>query len=748
MLNIQSMHGRCRHPAVAETNPSYPVTFAEDESMGHATIYVVKTRYLILFPPRLKCDRGMPCDACARRGLALSCTYPASTPLQSGKRLINPSSTAMHNKIANLEKLVLSMKSQNGYPTENGQVSELNNLTDLHKSFGRIGLENTETNYVEGSHWTAILDGIAELKDYFDDDPETPEEDKEDERPSGPGPALLLGNYQKLDRQQILSTIPPKHEVDRLVSTFFNTPNMYLLALHGPTFLEEYDRFWKYPQKTSTMWVGLLFGIMCLACIYQKSINSAMNMPGLMEYNWQTQRRIELYRERVIQCLTLADYTKCGPYTLETLIYYLSIEYTSITDNQTGVWVLLGIVVRIAIRMGYHRDGSHSPRLSPFQTEMRRRIWAVIYLLDSGAADQYGLPRMINQSLSDTKEPLNLIDEDIGPDMEQLRQPRPDSEPTMIGFLAIKNRLIATQNTITDLTSYPNKAVSYKQIMKLDGIIQEQFQSIPPALRMRPLSKSLSDSTDVIANRLFLTLISYASRCLLHRDYLMAAHSDDRYEYSRKACISAALEILRIQEHVREECQIGRRLYQEQWKFQSSIKHVFFLAMTILCVYLNRHLGEGPGKSRIGDESLAKIIQALSTCYEIWSESSDASREAKKAAEMLRLVLGKTQKPGRLNQTTRAAVAMNHEPSADAIDPSLLTPDQSTPDQTLWGNYELESPCDMTHLDPMNTGGADDLNIGDWSLDSLTSDKSFMDNVVGSDWWAQFDAPSRNQSFY
>jgi Fungal specific transcription factor domain len=401
--------------------------------------------------------------------------------------------------------------------------------------------------------------------------------------------------------------------------------------------------------------------------MYQKSANSAMNLPGLSEYNWQTQRRIELYRERVIQCLTLADYTKCLPYTLETLIYYLSIEYTSITDNQTGVWVLLGVVVRIAIRMGYHRDGSHSPRLSPFQAEMRRRIWAVIYLLDSGAADQYGLPRMINQSLADTSEPLNLIDEDISSDMEQLRQPRPGSEPSMIGFLAIKNRLLSTQNTITDLTSYPNKAVSYKQILKLDGIIQEQLQSIPPALRMRPLSKSLSDSTDVIANRLFLALISHKSRCLLHRDYLMAARSDDKYDYSRKACIDAALEILRIQDQVREEFQIGRRLYQEQWKFQSSVKHVFFLAMTILCVYLNRELGEGPSKNGIGNEISAKIMEALSTCYEIWSESSGASREARKAAEMLRVVLEKAQKPGRSNQTARATVSVNDELSSHAI---------------------------------------------------------------------------------
>jgi hypothetical protein len=45
---------------------------------------------------------------------------------------------------------------------------------------------------------------------------------------SPPGPALLLANFKQLDQQQILATIPPKQEVDSLVSVFFNTTTLYL----------------------------------------------------------------------------------------------------------------------------------------------------------------------------------------------------------------------------------------------------------------------------------------------------------------------------------------------------------------------------------------------------------------------------------------------------------------------------------------------------------------------------------------
>lgn len=397
------------------------------------------------------------------------------------------------------------------------------------------------------------------------------------------------------------------------------------------------------------MWVGLIFSIMCMASAYSRSSTALSTLPGAIEATEHADQRIQIYRERVVQCLTLADYTKCGPYTLETMIFYLSIEYAQSPDNQTGLWLLLGTVIRLAVRMGYHREATTSSYLSPFQAEMRRRNWAALFMLDSAAADQYGLPRMVNEALVDAHAPANLLDEDLSPHMESLPRSRPDHETTLVGFLAIKNRLLSTRNIITDLTSYPNKSVSYKEILKLDKIVKEQFQSIPGPLKMRPMSKSLTDSSGVIANRIFLALVSYKSRCMLHQHYLLAARTDDRYRYSRKACIESALELLRIQESIREECQIGRRLSHEHWKFEASVKHIFYLAATVLCVDLNYDLSEVPSKQRLGKETFPKIVKALQGCYNIWVQSSDKSRESQKAVAMLRFIFDKAQRSGRLD---------------------------------------------------------------------------------------------------
>jgi hypothetical protein len=348
---------------------------------------------------------------------------------------------------------------------------------------------------------------------------------------------------------------------------------------------------------------------------------------------------------------------------METLAHYLHIEYLHATDSETGLWVLMGVVVRIALRMGYHRDGSHTPRLSPFQAEMRRRVWAVVFQLDCAVANQFGLPRMIDRSQVDTAEPLNLLDEDLSPDMQALPPARLDSVPTCIQFGIVKNRIICVFNMITDLTSSPRATAPYAEVLKLDEVLHDTFHDLPSALRMRSMSRSLMDSSDTIVNRVFLALTFHKSRCILHRKYLLAARSDSTYSYSRKSCIEASLETLDIQSVVHQETQLGGRLYQNQWKFSTLIKNDFLLAATILCLDLDAETFHQLRER----ETRERVIQALTVSYHIWLQSSDTSRDSEKAAEVLRVVLNKAERVQTIN-TDLPAEATEQSPTFDQFD--------------------------------------------------------------------------------
>lgn len=83
------------------------------------------------------------------------------------------------------------------------------------------------------------------------------------------------------------------------------------------------------------------------------------------------------------------------------------------------LFVLSGVAIRLARKMGLHRDGT-SLGLSPFDTEMRRRLWWHLVHVDFRTADVLGTRPSMDLSSGDTKAPLNVEDEDLDPDMADL----------------------------------------------------------------------------------------------------------------------------------------------------------------------------------------------------------------------------------------------------------------------------------------------------------------------------------------
>lgn len=81
--------------------------------------------------------------------------------------------------------------------------------------------------------------------------------------------------------------------------------------------------------------------------------------------------------------------------------------------------VLSGVAIRLARKMGLHRDGT-SLGLPPFETEMRRRLWWHLVHMDYRVADLLGTRPSMDLSYGDTKTPLNVDDEDMHPDMVDL----------------------------------------------------------------------------------------------------------------------------------------------------------------------------------------------------------------------------------------------------------------------------------------------------------------------------------------
>lgn len=122
-----------------------------------------------------------------------------------------------------------------------------------------------------------------------------------------------------------------------------------------------------------------------------------------------------------------------GPPALTAAQYSLQGRY-----DRHAAWILSGTVVRIAQKMGYHRDGEQLS-LDPFETEMRRRIWWQIVIQDSKYAMLSGLRQTMLPLRWDTKMPQNVNDADIVPGSTEPVEPR--RGPTEMAFSLLFNEI-------------------------------------------------------------------------------------------------------------------------------------------------------------------------------------------------------------------------------------------------------------------------------------------------------------------
>ncbi|KAE9374272.1 hypothetical protein N431DRAFT_464540 [Stipitochalara longipes BDJ] len=608
---------------------------------------------------KVKCDRNQPCQNCTRRGQAGSCTFVDALV----RRRVAPSSSSearsMRQRVTQLEGMLRSFIEPSGglatprnysEPPSSQSVDDSSKkshgdvnmddgdrvLEESNPSPGQLTLDNSETSYVGSTHWAAVLNEVVDLKDLLDSH-DSPNSSNGSNVPNEQGIDLLFSTKRAVSQKDILASIPPRDIVDRLISKYFSVMDMALTILHIPTFQKDYEQFWLDPLGASVMWLSVLFSMMSLA--EQVSLVVRDGPPATQK----PQNMMHKYREKASQCLTMGNYTKPTEFVLEALLHYYAIEQYRSSEDHFGNSILTGIMVRTAMRMGYHRDPSYYSNIPVLQGEMRRRIWSAILIADIVSASQVGLPRLINECQTDTKLPHNLLDEDFDEHTIELPRPRPDTENTMMLYVIMKHKLHVVFGKIGDQTM-STQAVSYTDdVMRLDKLLHDTHNLMPLALRMRSTIGSVTDSSALILRRYALEVLFQKSRCVLHRRYLVLARSDHRYLYSRQSCVDSAMELLRHQSVVHSECQPGGLLQRESWKIRTLMVQEFLLAAMIICLEYDhvkscsRDAFATPEEVR-GEEVM---LQALQKSYSIWQESASSSMEALKASTVLKMLLDK-----------------------------------------------------------------------------------------------------------
>ncbi|KAE8414013.1 fungal-specific transcription factor domain-containing protein [Aspergillus pseudocaelatus] len=618
---------------------------------------------------KLKCCRTYPCTNCKKRGEALSCTFVGRGP-RGRTSHGRTSPTLVQDRLQHLENLILSLTQKKSLAeshvihrpeghdgpatsrrTDAGVIPRTSSTSTgfepkespLDPS-SKLVVENTGTSYIDGAHWTAILEEINGVREYLQEGNDISDDEAlDDGHLNTPSPTLLLGLNKAVSKEDLLADVPPRPVTDRLIAQFINSKEPVLPTIHIPTFQKEYNLFWSIPQATSLSWLAFLYAVLTLSITIQQRLGEPLPV-----YLGDSGDIISTFRKRTAQCLVQSNYTQPGKFKVEALFYYTLGEFYRSNDAQVSVSFLLGLTIRLAMRTGYHRDPGHFPSISVYEGEMRRRVWATMRQLDTLISFQVGLPRTIQDWQDDVELPRNICDEDFNEGTTHLPPSRPESELTTASYIRAKSRIMGVFGKISDL-AYSREAVTYDEILEIDRRLEEAYGLVPFNFRIRPVDQSFADPSDLILRRYTLELLYQKARCVLHRRYLGEVHSNLRYAYSRWVCMSASKEILRHQADLHHETQPGGILYRDR-QFPNSLQYAdYLLAAMIICL----ELSYDPPREPIMNSDVTVVIKgredlltSLEMSHQIFEQSRRRSMDAQKAYAALTIMLRRVKKGG------------------------------------------------------------------------------------------------------
>ncbi|KAI3554112.1 hypothetical protein CABS01_13200 [Colletotrichum abscissum] len=250
-----------------------------------------------------------------------------------------------------------------------------------------------------------------------------------DSRPSDPNTDLLLGD--DAPKSSVLDAWPDAALVFKLWQIFLDRVNPFTKVIHVHTFQP-------YVVEATNGTQGLPENIMALLLsIFLMAVVAMSEEECLAALKKTKEAAVALFSAGIRQTMRQLNFMRTNDLViLQSLCLYLY----SLQDryDRHSSWVFSGTVIRIAQKMGLHRDGDVLG-LKPFESEMRRRVWWQLVSLDAKFALFSGFGHSLLPRDWDAREPSNLNDADIFP---AAAQPTPDRDgPSEMVLCLVRHKI-------------------------------------------------------------------------------------------------------------------------------------------------------------------------------------------------------------------------------------------------------------------------------------------------------------------
>ncbi|KAL4887935.1 fungal-specific transcription factor domain-containing protein [Aspergillus ambiguus] len=428
------------------TSTSHSTSHGAQDSSSHRSCVTCRRR-------KVRCNKRCPCSNCARAGI--ECVYPP--PGRAPRKTKRPQDAELLARLRRLEGVIEHLSEQNATSARQPSPEQQNvnipatattttnepsqfapppaeesagcpfNLDpkkplqprNLQHEFGRLVIDEGRSRYVSNRFWASLGDEIEELQDILDpsssEDEDYPSpESNSNSAHSANHDGFLFGFYSL--SHSLRSFHPPSAKIPLLWNVYLENVAPLVPIVHKPSAQQLFANAAKSVEMLDKNSEALLLA-MSFVSIVSLTPEQCLSLLGE-----ERDAAVGRYRFAVEQALSKANFLNTQNLILlqAAVIFLIGVRRE---DDTKFVWAMTALVLRLAQGLGLHRDGTNFG-LKPFETEMRRRLWWHICLLDIRSSEDHGTEFQIHERIYDTRLPLNVNDEDLTPDMQEPPQER------------------------------------------------------------------------------------------------------------------------------------------------------------------------------------------------------------------------------------------------------------------------------------------------------------------------------------
>ncbi|KAJ5726578.1 uncharacterized protein N7483_007935 [Penicillium malachiteum] len=360
---------------------------------------------------KVKCDRAFPCGPCGNASLMCGYRYPNNELTMTNLCAGPTSSDLSSSTIASEENSIQTGVVVSTPITFTSSSSVIANLPP-HFTFpsgytvsrSDVGMNENETVDLPGrtishakssEHLNFLLhrSDHAEIQPLWEQCSHYAQIIKSDR---------AVKYYNQLGPPNATNNLLLKSTCDRLIMLYLHTFEAVFRVLHIPTFMQQYELYWNNPHGASRAFPSTFALVLAIgACFISDADADELQ---LFAPQWIASAQFWLTE----------SFDKFGiDLSVLQVSTLLLLARQTLPDPSELVWISGDFPLRIAIGLGLHKEPRiHFPEFSPFDGEMRKRLWATILEMSIQSCLDTGMPPSISNDDFDCELPFNINDVD------------------------------------------------------------------------------------------------------------------------------------------------------------------------------------------------------------------------------------------------------------------------------------------------------------------------------------------------